>query len=214
MPIESFDKLPAEKKEKILVAGIREFAQKSYKDVSTDVITKECGISKGLLFHYFGSKKEYYLYCLRQSLECLTEDREEVTGDDFYAVVFSQMERKMRICTEHRDGMHMVNMASRDASKEIAAAKAELIAGYMKSVHAQSQRTLLKALGTLELRYPGNIQKTAEALQIYTNAVINRYLARYQDEPDRFFENSMQIRKEMKEYLDIMLEGICRKETK
>ena len=213
MPVESFEKLPAEKKEMILAAGIREFAQKSYKDVSTDVITKECGISKGLLFHYFGSKKEYYLYCLKQSLECLTEDAGELTGDDFYAVVFSQMERKMRICTEHMDEMHMVNMASRDASKEISTAKAELIAGYMGSVHAQSRKTLMKALGTLEVRDPDRIQKTAEALQMYTNAVMNRYLARYQYEPDRFFENSAQIKKEMKEYLDIILHGICREGT-
>ena len=213
MPVESFEKLPAEKRNMILAAGIREFSQKSYKDVSTDVITKECGISKGLLFHYFGSKKEYYLYCLKRSLECLTEDAGETGGDDFHAVIFSQMERKMRICTEHRDEMHMVNMASRDVSKETGEAKAELIAGYMNSVHAQSQKTLLKALGTLELRDPDNIQKTAEALQMYTNAVMNRYLARYQYEPDRFFENSAQIKKEMKEYLDIILHGICREGT-
>ena len=57
MSFETFEKLPTEKKEYILSTGIKEFSQKSYKDVSTDIITQKCHISKGILFHYFGSKK-------------------------------------------------------------------------------------------------------------------------------------------------------------
>ena len=71
MGIGTFEKLPADKKEMILSTGIREFSQKAYKDVSTDSITQKCHISKGILFHYFGSKKGYYMYCLEASLERL-----------------------------------------------------------------------------------------------------------------------------------------------
>ena len=69
MSFESFEKLPGEKKDKILSAGIREFSQKSYNDAGTDRITEQCQISKGILFHYFGSKKKFYLYCLEKSME-------------------------------------------------------------------------------------------------------------------------------------------------
>lgn len=212
MAFEVFEKLPAEKQEVIISTGIRAFSLKPYKEVSTDIITKQCQISKGILFHYFGSKKEYYLYCLNKALECLTESTEEICADNFYDILFAEMERKMAVCTKYRDEMHMVNMASRDASAEISIEKAELIGRYKETVHEQSRITLKKALGTLKLKNNENTEMTITGLHLYINAVLNRYLLQYQKEPDRFFEDKEQIRKEMKQYLDLMLYGICQKE--
>ena len=44
----------------ILNAAIAAFAR-GYKTVSTDEIVRAAGVSKGLLFHYFGTKKDLYL---------------------------------------------------------------------------------------------------------------------------------------------------------
>ena len=49
-----------DKQDAIINAALRTFAIKGYKDASTDVIVKEAGISKGLLFHYFTSKQGLY----------------------------------------------------------------------------------------------------------------------------------------------------------
>ena len=62
MAFEAFEKLPEDRKKRIIDTGIREFSAKSFKDASTDRITAECQISKGILFHYFGSKKEFYFF--------------------------------------------------------------------------------------------------------------------------------------------------------
>jgi len=43
-------------------ACIEEFSQNSYDNASTNSIVKKAGISKGILFHYFGSKRDLYLY--------------------------------------------------------------------------------------------------------------------------------------------------------
>ena len=137
MSFESFEKLPAEKKDKILSAGIREFSQKSYNDAGTDRITEQCQISKGILFHYFGSKKKFYLYCLEKSMERLTSHTEPVTGKDFYEILFMEMDRKINLCMDYKDEMHMVNMASRDASSEIAAEKAEILQNYARTIHSE-----------------------------------------------------------------------------
>ena len=51
------DRLPDGKRQRILDAAIREFAEHGYDKASTNSIVKEAGIAKGLLFHYFGSKK-------------------------------------------------------------------------------------------------------------------------------------------------------------
>ncbi len=210
MSFETFEKLPKDKKEYILSTGIKEFSQKSYKDVSTDIITQKCHISKGILFHYFGSKKGYYLYCLEKSLECLTSKVDAVLGNDFYEILFASMNRKISICMRYKDEMHMVNMASRDASVEIAQEKAEIIRRYLAGVQAESVQTLRRAVATLDFKIEESSQITVEGLHIYINAVLNKYLVQYQQAPDEFFENSEKIKEELKAYLDVMLYGICK----
>ena len=210
MALESFEKLPANKREFILLTGMKEFSQKSYKDVSTDCITKMCGISKGILFHYFGSKKDFYFYCLEKALERLTAKTETVTDGNFYEIIFGSMNRKMSLCMQYKDEMHMVNMASQDASMEIAERKTEILQRYMAIAQLESAKTLRRALDTLEIKDDDKKQVMIEGLHIYTNAVLNKYLLQYQQTPDKFFENRDRIKEEMKTYLDMMLYGICK----
>ncbi|MDP4095017.1 MAG: TetR/AcrR family transcriptional regulator [Bacillota bacterium] len=46
----------------ILNAAFKEFAEKGFDEASTNVIAKESGISKGLMFHYINSKKDLFLF--------------------------------------------------------------------------------------------------------------------------------------------------------
>jgi AcrR family transcriptional regulator len=50
------------RRSRILEAALVEFADKGYKKASTNTIVREAGVSKGLLFHYFISKKELFIY--------------------------------------------------------------------------------------------------------------------------------------------------------
>ena len=53
---EKFFDLKKEKQDRIINAALKVFALNGYRHASTDDIVKEADISKGLLFHYFGSK--------------------------------------------------------------------------------------------------------------------------------------------------------------
>ena len=64
MVSETFLNLKEDKKKKIIEKGIDFFANYSYAEISTNQITKELEISKGSLFSYFGSKKEFYIFLL------------------------------------------------------------------------------------------------------------------------------------------------------
>lgn len=212
MAFEAFEKLSDDKKELILSAGMKEFSQKPYKEASTDSITKACGISKGLLFHYFGSKKAFYFYCLESAMEKLTaqaQSKEEV--NDFYDILFSSMDQKFALCIHYYDEMHMVNMASRDAATEIAQHKAEMMQKYAIQIKMKSAETIRRALQTLNFKHDENLQMTVEGISLYINAVLNKYLIQYQTTPDAFFQNRDAIKSEMKQYLDMMLFGICQK---
>ena len=212
MAFEAFEKLSDDKKELILSAGMKEFSQKPYKEASTDSITKACGISKGLLFHYFGSKKEFYFFCLERAMEKLTaqaQSKEEAT--DFYDILFSSMDQKFALCIHYYDEMHMVNMASRDAATEIAQHKAEMMQKYAIQIKMKSAENIRRALQTLNFKHDENLQMTVEGISLYINAVLNKYLIQYQTTPDAFFQNRDAIKSEMKQYLDMMLFGICQK---
>jgi Transcriptional regulator len=72
--ISKFLNLEPEKRERILNAAINEFAQKGFKNASTNEIVKEAGISKGLIFHYFKNKKQLYLFLYDYLMEILKEE--------------------------------------------------------------------------------------------------------------------------------------------
>jgi AcrR family transcriptional regulator len=66
-----FLSLEPAKRAPIVNAALKEFARKGFDDASTNGIVKEAGISKGLLFHYFNTKKELFLFLFDYSVEIL-----------------------------------------------------------------------------------------------------------------------------------------------
>ena len=72
--ISKFLNLETEKRERILNAALNEFAQKGFKNASTNEIVKEAGISKGLIFHYFKNKKQLYLFIYDYLMEIMIEE--------------------------------------------------------------------------------------------------------------------------------------------
>lgn len=55
-------KMDPDKKEALIQSALKEFGNHTFDKASTNVIVKEAGISKGLLFHYFPSKQKLYDY--------------------------------------------------------------------------------------------------------------------------------------------------------
>jgi len=61
------------RKLKLLELGLRLFATRSYEDVSIEEVAREAGMSKGLLYHYFGSKRAFYTEVIRFAVEALVD---------------------------------------------------------------------------------------------------------------------------------------------
>ena len=62
-----------EKRINIINSAMKEFSKNTFQKASTNVIVEEAGISKGLLFHYFGSKANLYKYLEYFSIKIITE---------------------------------------------------------------------------------------------------------------------------------------------
>ncbi|MCW6090462.1 TetR/AcrR family transcriptional regulator [Clostridium sporogenes] len=66
--------IPEDKKEAILKAALEEFATRGYEKASTNKIVEKAGVSKGLLFHYFGNKKGLFIYVYNYYFKFLKEE--------------------------------------------------------------------------------------------------------------------------------------------
>lgn len=62
-----------ERREQLLEIGLQVFTEASYESVSIDHIASTAGVSKGLLYHYFGGKKAFYVACVRRAAHQMVE---------------------------------------------------------------------------------------------------------------------------------------------
>lgn len=70
-----------EKRKKVILAALKEFS-KGYSAANMDNLAIEAGISKGLIFHYFGSKKGLFLFLLKYCAEIMDEEYSKVILKD------------------------------------------------------------------------------------------------------------------------------------
>lgn len=94
-----FFDIKKEKQDRMINAALKIFAQQGYRHGSTDDIVREAAISKGLLFHYFGSKLGLYHFIYDYSVRYMNlELRSGIApGETDLFSVMKQMEcAKMR----------------------------------------------------------------------------------------------------------------------
>lgn len=102
--METFLALTEERQKEILDGAMRIFGKLGYKKASTGDIAKEVGVSKGMIFRYFGSKRGMYLYLVHFAGE-LAERTMKMGFDpsvgDFFDRVVLLAERKLSLLRCH-----------------------------------------------------------------------------------------------------------------
>lgn len=73
--------LEPQRRDAVLNAALKEFALRGFDKASTNVIAKEAGISKALMFHYVNSKQELFLFVYQYFSDML--DKEYFARMDF-----------------------------------------------------------------------------------------------------------------------------------
>ncbi len=67
-----------ERRAQLLALGLELFSQRAYDAISIDEIALAAGISKGLLYHYFPTKRDFYAAAIREAsrqlLDCTRPD--------------------------------------------------------------------------------------------------------------------------------------------
>jgi len=113
---------PDSRREQLLELGVELFATRSLDELGIDVLAEAAGISRGLLYHYFGSKQEFHEAVVRRSVELLIEVTAPVDAPDMLTRLSLSLERYVDYVVDHHAAyLSIVRAAggSNDTMREI-----------------------------------------------------------------------------------------------
>ncbi|CAM3424866.1 TetR/AcrR family transcriptional regulator [Nocardioides dubius] len=73
---------PSTRREQLLTLGVRLLATRSLDQLSIETLAEEAGISRGLLYHYFGNKSDFHEAVVRRAADDLIEATMPPPDDD------------------------------------------------------------------------------------------------------------------------------------
>jgi len=132
-----FYALEEEKQTRIINAAMSEFLH-GFKEAKTDNIVREAGISKGLLFHYFGTKEQLFGFLIDHAIDIIQAEFIElinVTEQDVLAFVWQAALLKLDVSKRFPVMFDFIAHSYLDTRHTMAAAQAEHMARFIEMRH-------------------------------------------------------------------------------
>lgn len=197
-----------EKRQRIIEASIEEFG-KGYALASTNEIVRKAGVSKGLLFHYFGSKKNLFLEVFKEATVKLQErllssheaDQENMAGDIFHLLTRLAL-IKLRLFQDEPALYQFLATAIQDSPDEI---RQELQV-FIDSTAEYGIGRLLDGIELSDLRPDVDPVKAIKLIQLVMDGFQQDYLRR-KDLASLDWDKEVA---EFTEYMDILRKGLGR----
>ena len=148
---EKFFDLKKDKQDRMINAALKVFAMQGYRHASTDDMVREVGISKGLLFHYFGSKLGVYTFVFDYSVRYMTLELTSTikkNETDFFEILKQKEQAKMQAL---RGYPYMQQFLDRCMVEDVSVAllaieeKRDIFAQNMDGIYAQIDPSTLPA---------------------------------------------------------------------
>lgn len=119
--MQSFLSLPNEKQNRILSASFSCFGKMGYKKSSAADIAEKAEISKAMLFHYFGNKKNLYVYSLNTACKLVEEAISEsaVDNHDFFDSIIADISSKQSVIEIYPSILQFLTSALREKDSEV-----------------------------------------------------------------------------------------------
>ena len=89
---------------KVINAGILCFSKSGYEKTAISEIAAEAGVSKTAIFHYFGTKKDLYLFLFNYIADELVDGLSAIIAagiEDFFECAIAYMKIRLRLCEKH-----------------------------------------------------------------------------------------------------------------
>ena len=94
---------PAERRNQLIGLGVKMLSLSGLEQISIEDIAKKAGISRGLLFHYFPSKRDFHIAIVQHSSDDILAALVPNTDLEPLAMLRDVMERYVDYVSENRD---------------------------------------------------------------------------------------------------------------
>ncbi len=210
--IDRLEALPEDKRRSILSASLGEFAEHGYIGASTNRIVKAAGISKGLLFHYFGNKKGLFLFVLDHTIKHLMGKMNEYAAalsGDFFERIGQYAMIKTRIGIEEPEMYHILYDVYLNLPSEI---KDELMEHY-GAILSDQRKAFVSTMDKENLRSGVTPETAVNLIVNFLDGYYKRNIDNYKTmTPDEVLESIDDMRKDIMGYLNIIKRGIYKDE--
>lgn len=118
----NFLQLEKDKQIRIINAGFKNFSSKGYKKASAMDIATEAGISKAMIFHYFGKKKDMYLYFIKHATDILYTYFDAYVDEsvtDIFDIISLSTKAKLEACRTYPFIISFITNVFREEDKDI-----------------------------------------------------------------------------------------------
>ena len=118
-----------EKRNRILNAAMKEFS-KGYKKASTDNMVKEAGISKGLLYHYFGTKKGVLSFLYDYAIQVIMKEfiaKIDLKETDYFERLWNMTLDKLELTYKYPSVFEFITLIYLSEEEEFKVLKAQLL---------------------------------------------------------------------------------------
>src|SRR5690349_10331426 len=95
---------PEGRREQLIDLGVRLLSTRPLEEVSIEVLSEEAGISRGLLYHYFGNKQDFHRAVVRRAADDLVAVTAPGQGDDLVAVLTDSLGAYVDYVVANRPG--------------------------------------------------------------------------------------------------------------
>lgn len=122
--MENFFNLSAEKQNTIIDAALATFGTNGYKKTSVNDIAVAAGISKAMVFHYFGTKKRLYLYLIEVCGRTFVREIDQKfdrSATDFFDRILLATDIKISMMKKHPAILSFLNSAYYETDAEVKA---------------------------------------------------------------------------------------------
>lgn len=182
---DTFDKIPADKRQRVLDAAIAEFSCSGYVGANTNTIARRARISVGSLYTYFKSKEDLYLAVIDHGATILASVIAQV--DLTEGSIYDKIERMLRVAREYSRNHPELVQIYMDISTEGLSHLSEGLSRAMENVSAQFYRAQLE-----EARDHGDVASNID-LDIAAFCVDNIILLIQYSYTSRYFMERMKI---------------------
>lgn len=186
---------PDERREQILERAIDLFGERPYSDVSTSDVARAAGVARGLINHYFGSKRGLYLDAVQRIVTVPTFDPAELPEGPLRAKVEASVNWLLTLVSQHAKGWIAVlgteGIGSDPEVERILAKSDEHAAeNLIKSIGLRDVEPCGKELRALVRAYGGMVKAAVREWMIHGTLTRAQVLLLLTDQLTALFEHT------------------------